>query len=101
MAGGVDDIDEEIVVVNGRVLGEDGDAALALELVAVEGPLDDPFVRPEDPALMQHGVDKRGLAVIHVSNDGDVAAQGVGDERHPSTLSQGRARCVTGFLAQS
>ena len=60
--------------MNGGVLGENRDAALALELVAVHGPLGDAFVGPERAALMEQRVDQRGLAVIDVGDDGDVTA---------------------------
>ena len=79
VAGRVDDVDQQIVVVNGGVLREDGDAALALELVAVHRALGDAFVGAKDAALMEQRVDQRGLAVIDVGNDGDIAAQRVGD----------------------
>ena len=70
----VDDVDQDVVVVNRGVLGENRDAALALELVAVHGPLGDALVGAERAALVQQRVDQRGLAVIDVRDDGDVAA---------------------------
>ena len=74
------------------VLRENGDAALALELVAVHRALGDALVRAERAALVQHRVDERGLAVIDVGDDGDVAAIRVGDRgrisrrRHPISI---------------
>ena len=56
-----------------RVLGQDGDAALALELVRVHDALGDGLVGAEGAGLAQHGVDQRGLAVVDVGDDGDVA----------------------------
>ena len=88
VAGGVDDVDERVVIVDGGVLGEDGDAALAFEVGVVHRPLGHPFVRPEDAALVQHGVHQRRLAVVDVGDDGDIAAEGVGDW---SRLSGARA----------
>ena len=67
--------------MDGGVLGENGDAALALELVAVHRPLGDPLVRAERAALVQQRIDQRGLAVVDVGDDRDVAAQRVGDIR--------------------
>ena len=75
MAGRVHDVDQGLAVVDGGVLGQDGDAALALELVAVHGALGDALVGAEHAALAEHGVDQRGLAVIDVGDDGDVAAE--------------------------
>ena len=77
----VDDVDQDVAVVDGGVLGQDGDAALALELVAVHGPLGHPLVGAEDAGLPEHGVDQRGLAVVDVGDDGDVAAERIGDAR--------------------
>ena len=67
------------LIVDGRVLGQNRDAALALELVRVHDPLGHALVGPEDAALMQQGVHQRGLAVVDVGDDGDVAPGGVGD----------------------
>ena len=81
VARGVDDVDEHVAVVHGGVLGQDGDAALALELVAVHRPLGHALVVAEHPALAEHRVDERGLAVIDVGDDRDVAALRVDDRR--------------------
>ena len=75
----IDDVDQHVAVVDGGVLGQDGDAALALQLVAVHGPLGDPLVGSVDAGLPEHRIDQRGLAVVHVGDDRDVAAEGVGD----------------------
>jgi hypothetical protein len=64
--------------MDGRVLCEDSNAALALEVGVVHCPLGHPFVRSENAALVEHGVDQRRLAVVDVGDDGDVAAEGVG-----------------------
>ena len=72
VAGRVDDVDLVVVVVERGVLGEDGDAALALEVVGVHDALGDGFVGAEGAGLAQHGVDERGLAVVDVGDDGDV-----------------------------
>ena len=61
--------------MDGGVLGQDRDAALALELVAVHGALFDALVGAEHAALAEHGVNQGGLAVIDVGDDGDVAAK--------------------------
>ena len=65
--------------MDGGVLGENRDAALALELVRVHDPLGDPLVGAEDAALVEQGVDQRRLAMIDVGDDGDVAPERVGD----------------------
>ena len=73
VAGGVDDVDFDAVVVDAGGFGQDRDAALALELAGVHDALGDLLVGAEDAALAEHGVDQRGLAVVDVRNDGDVA----------------------------
>ena len=65
------------VVVDGGVLRQDRDAALALELVRVHHALGDPLVGAEDAALVQQRVDQRRLAVVDVGDDGDVAPSGL------------------------
>src|SRR5262249_60117148 len=53
--------------------GEDGDAALALLIEGVHGPLGDDVAAAEGAGVVQHDVDERGLAVIDVRDDRDVA----------------------------
>src|SRR5208282_1717210 len=73
VSGRVDDVDFHAAVEDGRVLGEDGDAALAFEIVGVHDALGDGLVVAEGAALAEHGVDQRGLAVVDVGDDSDVA----------------------------
>ena len=73
VAGRVDDVDVRAFVVDGAVLGQDGDAALLLEVVRVHHALGDVLVRGEGAGLLQQLVDQRGLAVVDVGDDGDVA----------------------------
>ena len=81
VAGSVDDVDQHVVVVHGGVLGENGDPALALQLVAVHRALGDPLVGAEGAALVQQRIDQGRLAVVDVGDDGDVATERVGDIR--------------------
>src|SRR6266851_3861817 len=73
MARSVDDIDFSIVEKERGVFGEDGDAALALQVIGVHDALDECFVGAEDAGLPEHGVDEGGLAVVDVGDDSDVA----------------------------
>ena len=73
VSGRVHDVDLDVVVENGGVLGEDGDTALALEVVGVHDALGDLFVGAEGTALLQHGIDQGGLSMINVRNNGYVA----------------------------
>ena len=73
VTGGVDDVDLHAVVEDGGVLGEDGDALLALEVAGVHDPLVDRLVVPERARLPEHGVHQGGLPVVDVGHDGHVA----------------------------
>ena len=59
--------------VDGAVLRENGDAAFPLEIVRVHDAVDDVLVRGERARLAQQLVDERGLAVVDVGDDRDVA----------------------------
>ncbi len=80
VAGGVDDVDLGVFVVDGGVFGQDGDAALFFEIVGVHDALGYGFVGTEGAGLAEHGVDEGGFAVVDVGNDGDVA-NGFGGRR--------------------
>ena len=73
VAGRVDDVDLHAVVVHAGGLGENGDAALSLQLVGVHHALHRMLVGAEQAALREHGVHQRGFAVIDVRDDGDIA----------------------------
>ena len=77
MAGRVDDVDLDAVIAHAGGLGQNGDAALALQFVGIHHALDIVLVFAEDAALIQHGVHQRGLAVIDVRNDGDIAREAI------------------------
>ena len=80
--GRVDDVDLGRAEADGRVLGEDGDALLALEVHGVHDALGHVLVLPKGAGLPEHGVDERGLAVVDVRDDRDVAeVLAVGERR--------------------
>ncbi len=72
VAGRVDDVDLRVAVADGRVLGEDRDALLALEVHRVEHALGDVLVLAERAGLPEHRVDERRLAVVDVRDDRDL-----------------------------
>ena len=76
VAGRVDDVDPRVADADRAVLREDRDAALALEVVAVHHALADLLVAREGARLHEQLVDQRGLAVVDVGDDGDVAQRG-------------------------
>ena len=69
----VDDVDLGIAIVDGGVLRKDGNAALTLKVVGVHHAIHDLLIFTVDAALLEHLVDKRGLAVVDVRDNGDVA----------------------------
>ena len=69
----VDDVQADVGVVDRRLLGQDRDALLALEVARVHDPVDDGLVRAERAGLAEHRVDEGGLAVVDVGDDGDIA----------------------------
>src|SRR5215470_5699333 len=62
-----------LVVTDRAILREDGDAALALDVVGIHHPLAHLLVLGKRARLLQQLVDQRGLAVVDVRDDGDVA----------------------------
>src|ERR1051325_7194544 len=75
MARGINDIDMEILVFEGGILGADGDAFFALEIHGVHQPL---FlclslVGAEGPGLLQKAIHERGLPMIYVGNNSDIS----------------------------
>ena len=72
VARGVDDVHLRVADLDGRVLGQDRDALLALEVHRVEHALGDVLVVAERAGLPEQRVDERRLAVVDVRDDGDV-----------------------------
>ena len=73
VARGVHDVDLHALVVDGGVLGEDGDAPLPLQVVGVHDPLHGGLVLPVDAALLEHLIHQGGLAVVDVGDDGNIS----------------------------
>ncbi len=88
VAGRIDDIDARILPQDGGDLGQDRDPALALELVRIHRALGHPLVIAESAGLLQQPVHERGLAVVDVCDDGDVA------QRHESVRNGVRSGAI-------
>ena len=69
----IDDIDPGVVPNQRGRLGENGDAALALEVVRIERAFEHALVLAERAGLLQEPVDQRGFAVVDMGDNGDVA----------------------------
>lgn len=72
MAWGVNDVDLGPLVSNGRVLAEDGDAPLPLQVVGVHDPLLRDLIVTEHLGLPKHAVHQSGLAMVDVSDDSHI-----------------------------
>ena len=92
VAGRVDDVDLHVLVADRDVLREDRDAALALLVVGVEHALGDLLVLAEHVGGLQQPVDQRGLAVVDVGDDGDVAYVVDAHDVTPMLVGPGRLR---------
>ena len=75
----IDDVDAPALPIDGRVLRKDGDAALALELARVHEALAAVAMRAQGTGLAQELVHERGLAMIDMGDDGDVAERADAD----------------------
>ena len=73
VAGGVDNIDLDAVVMDGGVLGQDGDAALALNVIGVHDAVHQLLILAEHAGLTQQLVHQGGLAVVYVGDDCNVS----------------------------
>ena len=73
VAGRVNDVDQVIAPGDGAMLGADGDAALALEVLAVHDALAHLLILAEGAGAAEDGVNQRGLAVVNMRDDGQVA----------------------------
>ena len=93
----VDEIDFHAVVVEGDVLGQDRDAALALQVVRVENAIADELAGTELAALAQQAIDERRLAVIDVGDDGDVTNVGTAHFGRPGRRAGGYSRHQVGL----
>ncbi len=69
MAGRVDDVDQVVAPLDGAVLGADGDAAFAFDLVVVHDAFLDVLVGAEGVRVAEDRIDQRGLAVVDVRDD--------------------------------
>ena len=93
--GRVDDVDLQIAVANGRVLRQDRDALLALQVHRVHDAHRHVLVRAERARLPQHRVNERRLAVVDVCHDrhvSDIGPEGHGQGASGSNGSDERRR---------
>ena len=73
VAGRIDDVDLDALPDERHVLGDDGDAPLALEIARIEDAIAHLVDIAEELALPHHRVDERRFPMIDMGDDGDVA----------------------------
>ena len=73
MTRSVDYVYLRVAIPHGGVLCHDGDAALTLEIVRVHDAIHDLLIFAVNAGLLEHFIDKSGLAVVNVCNNGDVS----------------------------
>ena len=73
MAGRVHDVEAHAVPFHRGAFGQDGDAALALLVVGIHGALGHVLVLAHRAGLLEQLVHQRGLAMVDMGDDGDVA----------------------------
>ena len=73
VAGGVDDVNLVALVADRDVFGQDGDAALALEVVVVEDEFAGFLIFSEKLCLVQHAVNQSGLSMVNMRNNGNIS----------------------------
>ena len=73
MAGGIHDIDARVLPHHRGRLGQDRDAAFALEIIGIHRALDHALVLAERARLLQQPIDQRRLAVVDMRDNGDVS----------------------------
>ena len=69
----IDQVDLHPGVVDGNVLGQNGDAALPLQFVGIEDEILGDLAGAILPALPQQTIDKRRLAVVDVGDNRNIA----------------------------
>jgi hypothetical protein len=72
VTGGIDDVDSGALPIHRGAFRQDGDAALALEIVGIHDALGNLLVGAERPRLPEQLVDQGGLAVVDMGDDGDI-----------------------------
>jgi hypothetical protein len=79
MSGGINDVDLHHLVGsgvkhhNGRILGQNGNAAFAFEVIGIHHALFNVLIIAESMGLSQQTINERGFAMIDVGDNGDIS----------------------------
>ena len=69
MTRSVHNVDLGVAILDGGVLGQNGDAAFTLQIVGVHDSLHRFLILAVDAALLEHLIHQCGLAVVDVGDD--------------------------------
>src|SRR5262249_4972094 len=69
----IDNVDFDAAITDSRCLRKDGDSPLAFEIIGIHNAFHNLFIGSENTALPKHGVNKGGLTMINVGDDGYVS----------------------------
>ena len=94
VARGINNIDLDTCIMDGSVLGDNGNSTLTLLIHTVHDALSDFLVIPEGASLLEHAVQQGRFPVVNVGNDGDIA-------EHFIPLNAIAAECATPRRAPS
>ena len=70
---GIHDVDVDAFIINGGVLGENGNAALFFKIVGIHDAFSNVLVGGEGTGLMKKFVNKGSFTVVDVGDDGDIS----------------------------
>ena len=73
VARGIDDVDFRSLIMHGGILGQNGNAALTLQIARVHHAVHHSLILAVDAALLEHLIDQRRLAMVNVRDDGDIS----------------------------
>ena len=73
VARGVHNIDLCVAVANGGIFGQNGNAALTLQVIGVHDTIHGLLILPVHTTLLEHFVHQSGLAVVDMGDDGNIS----------------------------
>ena len=82
MARRIDDVDLDVVVHDCRVLGQDRDTALTLDIAGVHDTLCNLLIGTENVTLLEHCIDQRRLTMVDVGNNRNISQLVIGHHTH-------------------
>ena len=73
MTRSVDNVDFHAFINHRDILGENGDAAFALQVVVVQDEVPEVLGLSHQVGLVNHAVHERGFAMVYMGDDGNVS----------------------------